>query len=424
MNPKLTAEHLVRRALIYVRQSTAGQVLHNQESQRRQYGLVDRARELGFQQIEVVDEDLGRSGSGLVDRPGFQRLVGEVCSGTVGAVFSIEASRLARNGREWHHLIELCGMVGAVVVDPDGIYDPRLLNDRLLLGLKGTRSEFELNLLRQRSREAIVQKARRGEMQFPLPVGLSWDRAGRIERDPDRRVQQALQSVFDKLQEWGSARQVLLWFRREQVSLPVIRREDGEGKTIWKLPVYSHILRLLTNPLYAGAYAYGKTETQTKVVAGYVRKTSRHRKAPAAWTVLIRDHHPGYISWEQFETNQAMLAQNAHMQSRMRPTSARGGQALLSGLLRCRQCGHMLHVRYLRKPGVVRYVCRGGHLNAGQEWCGIAFGGYKVDQAVGEQILRAIDEKALEAAVEAADQHRQQQQQRRQGVWQELEQAH
>ena len=179
-----------RRAVIYIRQSSPGQVMHNHESQRRQYGLADRARELGFQEVTVIDEDLGRSGSGLVERPGFQRLVAEVCTGEVGAVFCIEASRLARNGRDWHHLIELCGMVGSVVVDPDGIYDPAIINDRLLLGLKGTMSEFELNLLRQRSLEAIRQKAGRGELQFLLPVGLCWTGTGKIEKDADRRVQQ------------------------------------------------------------------------------------------------------------------------------------------------------------------------------------------------------------------------------------------
>src|SRR5881397_3655474 len=195
-HPKLTAERLLRKAIVYVRQSSPNAMLHHQESQRRQYGLTDRARELGFQEVTVIDEDLGRSGSGLVERPGFQRLVAEVCSGEVGAVFCIEASRLARNGRDWHHLIELCGMVGAVVVDPDGIYDPALINDRLLLGLKGTMSEFELNLIRQRSLEAARQKARRGELQFRLPVGFRWAPNGRVEMDPDRRVQNAVNLVF------------------------------------------------------------------------------------------------------------------------------------------------------------------------------------------------------------------------------------
>src|SRR5471030_1924341 len=196
MDPKITLDHLKRRAIVYIRQSSPGQVIHNQESQRRQYGLADHARQLGFREVEVIDEDLGRSGSGQVERPGFQHLVAEVCTGHVGAVLCIEASRLARNGRDWHHLIELCGLVRALVIDPDGVYDPRIVNDRLLLGLKGTMSEFELNLLRQRSLESIRQKARRGELQFALPAGYVWTHHGKIEKDPDQRVQQAIQLVF------------------------------------------------------------------------------------------------------------------------------------------------------------------------------------------------------------------------------------
>jgi DNA invertase Pin-like site-specific DNA recombinase len=342
MNPKLTSERLTRRAVVYVRQSSPGQVLHHLESQRRQYELADRARELGFKNVVVIDEDLGRSGSGLVERPGFQRLVGAVCSGEVGAIFCIEASRLARNGRDWHHLIELCGMTGAVVIDPDGVYDPAIVNDRLLLGLKGTMSEFELNLLRQRSFEAIRQKAGRGELRFCLPVGYLWTAHGKVEMDPDQRTQQALRLVFSKMTELGSMRQVLLWFRRERVPLPMRSIDPSGEQTVWNLPVYNSVLKLLTNPMYAGAYAFGKTQARTTVIEGRARKTFGHKKPQADWTVLLRDHHPGYISWEQYESNQAMIAANAHMKSRMQPKAGRGGRALLSGLLRCRRCGRML----------------------------------------------------------------------------------
>lgn len=249
MNPKLTVDRLRRRAVVYVRQSSPGQVIHHQESQRRQYGLVDRARELGFQDIGIIDDDLGRSACGLVERPGFQRLVAEVCTGEIGVVLCIEASRLARNGRDWHHLIELCGMVSAVVVDFDGVYDPNLVNDRLLLGWKGTMSEFELNLLRQRSREAIRQKASRGELQFPLPVGFCWNSSGKIEKHPDQRVQQAIQLAFSKMTELGSVRQALLWFRQQNVCVPSLPRDPGEPPMAWKLPVYRSLWAILTNPV-------------------------------------------------------------------------------------------------------------------------------------------------------------------------------
>jgi DNA invertase Pin-like site-specific DNA recombinase len=295
-HPKLTPERLARRAIVYIRQSKPIQVIHNQESQRLQYRLVERAREFGFAQVTAIDEDLGRTGCGLVERPGFEHLLGEVCSGEVGAVFCIEASRLARNGREWHHLIELCGMVGAVVVDLDGIYDPNLVNDRLLLGLKGQMSEFELNLFRQRSREAIQEKARRGELRLPLPVGFCWTSDGKIVKDPDQRVQQAVQLVFDKMAELGSMRQVLIWFRQEKVCLPAF--PVGQGTMVWKLPLYINIRCMLTNPVYAGAYAFGKTETRVKIMEGHARRSSGHRKPRQEWKVLIRDHHSGYISWE------------------------------------------------------------------------------------------------------------------------------
>jgi excisionase family DNA binding protein len=419
MNPKLTNERLKRRAIVYLRQSSPEQVFHNQESPRRQYGLADQARELGFRDVMVIDEDLGRTGSGFVERPGFQHLVGEVCTGEVGAVFCIEASRLARNGRDWHHLIWMCGLVGAVLVDFDGVYDPNLVNDRLLLGMKGEMAAFELSLLRQRSLEAIRQKAQRGELQFRLVVGFRWNESGKMEMDPDRRTQDSIHLVFDKFTELGSVRQVFLWFRREKITLPVLPRGRGERHLVWKAPVYNTILAMLTNPIYAGAYAFGKTEVRTRIMEGQAHKTAGHHKPFAEWTVLIRDHHAGYISWEQYERNQAMIAANAHMKSRMEPKASRGGRALLAGLLRCGRCGRMLHVSYghvLRG----RYYCQG--LTGGEDRC-ISFGTRHPDEAVAQEVLEAIGGNAIEAALQAAEQMRQQGEGRRRASEMELEQA-
>lgn len=421
MNPKLTPERLSRKAIVYVRQSKPSQLIHNQESTRLQLSLADRARALGFQRIVVVDEDLGRTGSGLVDRPGFQRLVAEVCSGEVGAVFCVEASRLARNGRDWHHLIDLCGMVGAVVVDLDGVYDPTLTNDRLLLGMKGTISEFELNLFRQRSSEAILQKARRGELQVKISVGFCWAPSGRIEKDPDQRVQQAIQLVFRKMTELGSVRQVLVWFLQESIALPSFPHDSVERRMIWKLPGYPSLHSMLTNPIYAGAYVYGRRETRTKIVDDHIRKSAGHRKPQSEWKVLIKDHHPSYLSWEEYERNQSMITANGYMMnSGAERKAGRGGRALLSGLLRCHRCGRMMQVNY---PGpVVRYVCNSARSQYGEKMC-ISFGGWRVDDVVSKEVLTAVSGNAITAALEAAEQLQQKRQDLRKAIEMELEQA-
>ena len=264
---KIMPEHLARSAFVYVRQSTAYQVVNNLESQRRQYGLVERARQLGWDDVQVVDDDLGKSGGGTT-RPGFEKLLAAICEGRVGAVVSLEASRLARNGRDWHTLLEFCGLVGTLIIDEDAVFDPRSPNDRLLLGMKGTMSEMELSVFRQRSLEAMRQKARRGELYLTVAVGYVKTEDGRLEKDPDRRVQDGISLVFRKFTELQSVRQVLLWFRQENVLVPAIVQGRGKRPIEWKAPVYHTLHHILTNPVYAGSYAYGRRGTRVRIEGG------------------------------------------------------------------------------------------------------------------------------------------------------------
>jgi DNA invertase Pin-like site-specific DNA recombinase len=401
MSEKIRPSHLERAAYVYVRQSTMQQVRHNLESQRRQYGLQERARSLGFASVEVVDEDLGRSGSGHEERPGFERLVAAVCRGQVGAVLAVEASRLARNNRDWHHLVDLCALTEALVIDHDGIYDPRSLNDRLLLGLKGTMSEFELGLIRQRSQEALRQMIQRGEVLSEVPVGYVRTRDNRCEMSPDRRVQSAVRGVFNKFQELGSVRQVLLWYRQERLLLPCTRPATLGQEVTWRAPVYNTVLGILKNPAYAGAFVHGRRQRRTVVREGRARKTDGHEVPRDAWPVLIQDHHAGYISWSEYLRNQTQLETNAGMHGLMNRGAVRRGPALLAGLLRCGRCGRKLHVSYSGIGGKVpRYHCRGAHLNHGTAWC-ISFGGLRVDEAVAKTVIAAIQPAGVAASLEA-----------------------
>jgi len=423
MNPKITAEHLARGAVIYVRQSTPGQLVENTESRRRQYALAESARSMGFSSVNVIDDDLGRTGSGLMERPGFQKLVASVCAGAVGAVFCIEASRLARNGRDWHHLIDLCALTSTLVVDHDGTYDPRVVNDRLLLGLKGTMSEYELSLLRQRGLAARDSKAKRGELRFSLPSGYCWDELGRIEMDPDERISDTLRLLFRKFRELGSVRQVLLWAKDNGVQLPVTRRTPAGRQVQWKAAEYFMVLEILRHPVYAGAYVFGRTGQRTRVVDGRARKSNGHPKPMRAWNVLIRDHHPGYISWAQFEENQQMIAENAHMKKRMARKSARGGRALLTGLVRCGRCGRMMRVFYGMQSGHAhRYQCPGDRAFNGMALC-IGIGGVRVDRAVAAAIVEAVSAQAVEAAIRASEQAARADEDVRRAVARELEEA-
>jgi DNA invertase Pin-like site-specific DNA recombinase len=423
MNPKITSDHLNRGAIVYVRQSSPGQVIEHTESKRRQYGLAEAARTTGFVPVTVIDDDLGRSGSGLVERPGFQKLVAAICGGSIGAVYCIEASRLARNGRDWHHLIDLCALVGTLVIDPDGAYDPRLMNDRLLLGLKGTMSEYELSLLRQRGLAARDSKAKRGELRFALPPGFCWDELGRIEIDPDERISDTIRAVLRKFRELGSVRQVLMWAQDVAMQLPVLRQSRIGHRIQWQAARYHTVLQILRHPLYAGAYVFGRTGQRTQVVEGRARKTNGHDKPMPAWNVLLKDHHPGYISWTEFEENQQMISENAHMQKRMSRKSARGGRALLTGMVRCGRCGRMMRVFYGARSGHAhRYQCPGDSALVGLTFC-IGIGGVRVDQAVAAALVEAVSDHAVEAAIRAAEQIVRTDEELRLAVTRELEEA-
>ena len=419
---KITPEHLSREAVVYVRQSTADQVAHNLESQRRQYGLADRARQLDWTAVTVIDDDLGRSGSGVA-RPGFEKLLAAICEGRVGAVVSIEASRLARNGRDWHTLLEFCGLVGTLIVDEEGVYDPRNPNDRLLLGMKGTMSEMELSILRQRSHEALRQKARRGELFMTVAVG--YVRVGRdaVEKDPDQRIQEAIALVFSKFAEMNSVRQVHLWFRHERVSLPAAVY-GPEGRTIkWKLPVYNTVLHILQNPIYAGAYVFGRTGSRVVIENGRKRVVQNMRKEQKDWDVLITNHHDGYLSWADFERNQRVIADNATGKFGPGRGAIRRGEAILAGLLRCGHCGRKLHIAYSGKGGNTgRYHCRGSLVNHGGKSC-ISFGGMCVDRAVGNEIVARLQPLGIEAALAAQEEHGRANKDKRRQLELSLEQA-
>ena len=395
---RICADHLAREAVVYVRQSTAGQLRHNPESRRRQYGLRERARSLGWREPVVIDEDLGRSGGGT-SRPGFERLLVAICEGRVGMVLSLEASRLARNGRDWHTLLEFCALVGCLLGDEDGVYDPRQPNDRLLLGMKGTLSEMELSTLRQRSEAALRLKASRGELFLGVAAGYVRERRDRIAKDPDRRVQEAVELVFGKFAQLRSVRQVHLWLRREGVRLPAAALDGEAWGTAWRLPTYSAVHRMLTNPVYAGAYAYGRTGSRTTVENGRKRVRRGLRRARADWEVLIRDHHEGYVAWEEFERNQRLIADNANRHGATVRGAVRRGGALLAGLLRCGRCGRRLRVHY-GGAGKFRYRCLGGHASHGTGPC-IGFGGARVDAAVGDEVVRLLSPLGVEASLAA-----------------------
>lgn len=402
---KVNASHLDRAAIIYPRQSSPAQVANNRESTERQYALVSKAMSLGWspQQVTVIDEDLGLSGSGIVERSGFARLTAEVALGHVGIVLGLEVSRLARNNADWYRLLDLCGITNTLIGDDDGIYDAASYNDRLLLGLKGTISEAELHVLRARLLGGIRNKAARGELRRSLPVGFVWgDEDGEVRFDPDEAVCAAIQTVFVRFNELGSARQVWLWFRSQGLSFPM-RRNPGHPLQ-WIAPSYIAIYHILTNPVYAGAYTYGRTRHDVILDASGTRK-KRSRKLPQSqWAVFIPNHHKGYIDWTTYEANRTRIATNTHPRPHHPGSGAvREGNALLQRLAVCGHCGRKLHTHYTGRTSSPGYHCAGERITNGRGLYCLNIGGTQVDDAVASAMLTALEPLGVKAAIAAAE---------------------
>jgi DNA invertase Pin-like site-specific DNA recombinase len=401
---KITPSHLARQAIVYLRQSSAAQVEHNRESTDRQYALADKACELGWpaERVVVIDEDLGLSGSGVAARSGFARLIAEVALARVGLVLGLEVSRLARNNAEWYRLIDLAGLTDTLIGDADGLYHPALFNDRLLLGLKGTMSEAELHVLRARLNGGIRNKAARGELRRGLPVGFVWgEEDGEIRFHPDEAVRSAIHQVFARFAETGSARRVWLWFRSERLTFPLQMHQGGEIR--WVEPSYTAIHHVLTNPVYAGAYAYGRTRQETVLdAAGRHKKRLRHLPR-AEWQVLIPQHHPGFIDWQTYEANQQRLARNTRPGPHKASGAVREGAALLQGLARCGHCGRRLHTHYRGRNAAPGYHCPGKVLVEGRGAYCLNIGGIQIDAAVTAAFIAALEPAGIAATLAAAE---------------------
>jgi DNA invertase Pin-like site-specific DNA recombinase len=397
---KVGAAHLSRIAFLYVRQSTLRQVVNNTESATRQYALRQRAVALGWpvDQIVVIDTDQGQSGASAADREGFQRLVAEVGMGHAGIVLGLEVSRLARNPADWHRLLEICALTNTLILDEDGLYDPGAFNDRLLLGLKGTMSEAELHFIRARLRGGQLSKARRGELVMALPVGLVYDSADRVVLDPDAGVERAVRHLFASFARTGSARAVVQAFNAEKLMFPArLRSGPLKGELSWMPLRHWRVLSALHNPRYAGAFVYGRHRGR-KTMAG---KTTVEKVPRDQWTALIPDAHPGYITWEQFELNQQLLAANAQAHSTDRAAGpAREGPALLQGLALCGRCGRRMTVGYHVRRGVELpdYRCMGVATRDGVPACHTVPGA-TIDAAVGQLLLDTVTPLALEVAL-------------------------
>lgn len=405
---KITSEHLDKKAYVYVRQSTLGQVLHHQESTDRQYALKDKALSLGWNESEIrtLDRDLGQSGAQSQSREDFKTLLADVSLGEVGAVLALEASRLARSNTDWHRLIELCSLTGTLILDEDGVYDPADFNDALLLGIKGTMSAAELHFLRGRLQGGKRNKAERGELRFPLPVGLCWDDAGGIVLDADQEVQGAVRMVFQYFAETGSAYGVAHRFAEKGLKFP--KRAYGgvwNGQLIWGHLTDSRVLSILKNPAYAGVYAFGRFRCVKEILQdGLVRQ--RVREMPRdSWLVEIQNHHEGYTTWDEYLANQEQLQRNRTQRPEtILPQAAREGLALLQGLLVCGKCGRRLTVRYRGNGGIYpTYQCNWLKRQGRSKKSCLNIACAPLDQAIAQRLLQAVGPDQLQLALAAQE---------------------
>ena len=408
ISPKIRPDHLDRLALIYVRQSTPLQVREHTGSAARQYDLAGRARDLGWptERIQVIDQDQGRSGASSAGRDGFQHLVAQVGLGRAGAVLSLEASRLARSCSDWYRLIEICALTNTLVIDEDGVYDPTVYSDRLLLGFLGTMSEAELHWLRCRLLGGKLEKAREGRLRFRPPTGLVHDAEGRIVFDPDEQVRHAVGLVFDLFEQSTSALAVVRHFAANHLSCPT-RLWGGarHAHLVWEPPSHNRVLAILHNPAYAGAYVYGRTKTRSQSLPGEEPRIKGRTRwvRPEDWPFLIPGHHPGYITWERHLQNQRKLDENRTARTEDRPGAPREGAALLQGLARCGRCGHRMTVRYLKDGSVPSYECRSIHTRYAGPTCQ-TMRGDEIDAAVAGAFLEAMQPAQLEVSMTALDQ--------------------
>lgn len=406
MSQKIQSRHLDKPAYVYLRQSTMGQVRHHQESTERQYALKDKAVRLGWRQdqVKVLDGDLGLSGAQSSQRGDFKMLVADVSMGKVGAVFSLEASRLSRSNTDWHRLLELCALTETLLIDGDGCYNPADFNDQLLLGLKGTMSSAELHFIRARLHGGKINKAKKGLLRSPLPVGYVYDADGNTVVDPDQEVAGAIRLLFDTFKEQGTAFAVVQHFSRNGLKFP--KRSYGgawDGKIVWGNLVHGRVLGVLKNPEYAGAYVYGRYGSRKTVAAGGEVKTRSYEKPMEEWTVLLKDHHESYISWDDFLQQRQMLATNrTNTMSRRLPGPAREGLALLQGLLICAECGRGISVRYTGNGGICpTYQCTWRKRDGLSHHHCISTSCAPMDEAISQRVLEVIRPAEINVAVSA-----------------------